>query len=303
MIAALLSHDKKLYAYLCLIRPANIATAFADILLGFAIASLWVNLSFHMIVQLFLLLLTTACLYAGGIAFNDICDLELDKIERPDRLLVRGIISKKEAIVFTCIVFVLSIIFSTLVSIESGVITSIIVLLCLLYDAYAKPRFWIGPITMGLCRAFNLLLGLSILPDAFIYFWPLAGIPLLYITAVTLVSKGEVYGSSKKLLILALFFYLITFLCVILLTLHVSFYFYRTAIFLAIFVFINLPPLLKSIKTLSAKDIKKSVKLGVLDEIALDASIAAGFAGIPYGVIILLLLPLAIILAQRFSIT
>ncbi len=80
--------------YLQLARPANIITAIADIIAGIAIATF----SFPSLVikpfEVFLLSVSTIGLYGGGIVFNDIFDLELDKIERPERILPTGKISK-----------------------------------------------------------------------------------------------------------------------------------------------------------------------------------------------------------------
>ncbi|MEM0982243.1 MAG: polyprenyltransferase, partial [Cyanobacteria bacterium P01_H01_bin.58] len=45
------------------------------------------------------------------------------------------------------------------------------------------------------------------------------------------------------------------------------------------------------------------VKSGVLSLIVLDAAIAAGFAGWPYGLAVLALLPLSIVLARMFAVT
>src|SRR3546814_2974603 len=51
---------------------------------------------------------------------------------------------------------------------------------------------------MGLCRGLNLLLGVSILPAALNGIWYVAVVPILYISAITMISRGEVHGSSKK---------------------------------------------------------------------------------------------------------
>ena len=72
--------------YLELVRPANVATALADVLAGYAVAGLgnpglgW-------------LLLSTACLYAGGVVLNDVFDRDLDRIERPERPIPSGRVS------------------------------------------------------------------------------------------------------------------------------------------------------------------------------------------------------------------
>ncbi|MEL6856607.1 MAG: polyprenyltransferase, partial [Cyanobacteria bacterium J06607_13] len=72
-------------------RPANILTAWADILVGYAaagsglvLANLWAGgLSVSALVPLGWLLLSTSGLYGGGVVFNDVFDAELDQQERP----------------------------------------------------------------------------------------------------------------------------------------------------------------------------------------------------------------------------
>ena len=54
-----------LRAYLELLRPANVTTALADVLAGFAVAGLLNQAALPW------LLLATACLYGGGIVLND----------------------------------------------------------------------------------------------------------------------------------------------------------------------------------------------------------------------------------------
>src|SRR3954463_16812892 len=65
--------------YVELIRPANVATALGDVLAGYTVAGLGNHAALPW------LLLSTACLYAGGVVLNDFFDRDLDRIERPER--------------------------------------------------------------------------------------------------------------------------------------------------------------------------------------------------------------------------
>ena len=78
-------------------RPANIVTSVADILAGIAIASAPGSLVERIWPAALLLCLSTACLYGGGIVFNDVFDAELDKVERPERAIPSGLVSRREA--------------------------------------------------------------------------------------------------------------------------------------------------------------------------------------------------------------
>jgi 4-hydroxybenzoate polyprenyltransferase len=76
--------------YLELVRPANVATALADVLAGYAVAGLGSP-------GLGWLLMSTACLYGGGVALNDFFDRGLDRIERPERPIPSGRVSSRAA--------------------------------------------------------------------------------------------------------------------------------------------------------------------------------------------------------------
>ena len=73
-------------AWLQLLRPANVATALADVLAGAAVA----GAAWPPAPVVYWLLVATACLYAGGIVFNDYFDRTLDAIERPERPIPSG---------------------------------------------------------------------------------------------------------------------------------------------------------------------------------------------------------------------
>jgi 4-hydroxybenzoate polyprenyltransferase len=63
------------------------------------------------------------------------------------------------------------------------------------------------------------------------------------------------------------------------------------------------PALLRAIASLKPLDIRRAVKAGVMALILLDATIAASFAGWQYGLLVLLLFPLARLLARVFAVT
>lgn len=297
---------KKLVAYLSLLRPANIVTAFADILLGFGIAAIpllnahqWL----YLLALLTLLLVTTACLYAGGVVYNDVCDADLDRVERPERPIPSGIISKRNATNLTFVLFVVAIILASMVSWVSGLIAAIIAVLSVFYDMYAKHSLWLGPIVMGSCRGANVLLGLSIIAGAISVYWPVALLPFIYICGVTLVSKGEVHGSNKVILMVALLCYILAVIGFLLLFYFPNFNLMATLPFLILFIVVAFVSLLRGIVNPSADVLRIAVKVGIISLIVLDAGIATGFAGWFYGVLILLLIPITVAIGHKFSVT
>ena len=130
----------KWFAVLQLMRPANIITAIADIFAGVAIAGflipeIWDQ---ELIIQILLLIISTAGLYSGGIVFNDIFDLKQDKINRPERVIPRGRVGLTEAKILGTSLFAIGLSSAFLVSTISGIIATSIMLLALSYDKYTK---------------------------------------------------------------------------------------------------------------------------------------------------------------------
>ena len=140
---------KQLKAYLQLARPANIITAIADILLGFAASGSIIQLSPQSIeienpINLFWLCLATVGLYGGGVVMNDVFDADLDSIERPERPIPSGKVPLKAGIVWGISLLIFGILSAAMVSIWSAILASLIAFLAILYDAYGKHHTYLG---------------------------------------------------------------------------------------------------------------------------------------------------------------
>lgn len=299
------------FAHLVLMRPANIITAIADIMLGFAASG-----SVIMVLQdgqvsagepqlrfLFWLILATIGLYGGGVVFNDVFDADLDRVERPERPIPSGAASRISATILGSFLLIGGIAAAFQVSIVSGMLAVSIAVMALVYDALGKHFAVLGPINMGICRGLNLLLGISAVPSAVEVYWYLALIPIVYIAAITAISQGEVHGGDKRILAGAGVLYLVVIGGIIYLMRLQQYQVLYTLPFLALFVYLIFPPLLKASKTLEPQHIRLAVKAGVIALIMMDATIAAGFAGWWYGLLVLALFPISRFLARQFAVT
>lgn len=293
-------------------RPANIITSVADVLAGIAIAGYLLRpVSVHTgmylssrppLLPVFLLCLSTACLYAGGIVFNDVFDLELDRIERPERALPSGIISVRNAGITGLLLLCAGILFALGAGPVSGGLAAGIAFTALVYDRFGKHLRLLGPLNMGLCRGLNLLLGISILPGMLAGAVLIALVPVAYIYAITMISRGEVSGGSKRTL------YLATGIYTAVVSIILSFAFSRSQlllplIFILPFAFMIFRPLLTAISTPIGKNIGLAVRAGVLALVLMDAAWAAAFGSFYLALVIALLLPVSIWLSSRFAVT
>ena len=286
-------------------RPANIVTAVSDVLAGITISGFFFNSHFDLnnTQPVLLLCLSTIGLYGGGVVFNDVFDTELDSIERPERPIPRGIVTKKEASILGTILLLTGIISGFILSFISGMIALIIAIAALVYDKWGKHQTVAGPLNMGLCRGLNLLLGVSIITTELTNWWYLAFIPIIYIASITMISRGEVHGGKKNLLYIACLFYILV------IGLIFSFAWLNkgsiliTAAFLAVFAWMIFNPLVKAIQNPAGKNIGKAVKAGVIGLILMNASWASASGELYLALLIAALLPVSILLAKAFAVT
>ena len=291
----------KINTYLRLIRPANVVTSVADVLAGIAISGYFLNGNINY-ASVFLLSLSTAGLYAGGIVFNDIFDADLDKIERPERAIPSGDIGISEAVLLGSLLLIMGIAAALYVNLFSGILAFGIAIAALVYDKFSKHDSFLGPLNMGVCRGLNLWLGLSILSYSFNQWQILGMIPLIYIFSITMISQGEVHGGSVRNLYIGGFLYLIV-ICFILTIARVKDNLLLTLVFLLPFAFMILSPLVKAIEDPVGKNIGRAVKAGVISLILMDAAWAATFGAVYAAIAIACLLPISIWLSKRFAVT
>ena len=176
-----------------LVRIPGIFTAQADILAGFFLA----GAAMQRIPAFLCLLLASSCFYSAGMALNDAFDAAIDARERPARPIPSGRIEKKTAFWIGFGLLAAGLLFSRLAGFSSFVIGCLLAAAIVTYDGGIKHLRWWGPINMGTCRYFNLLLGISAGSLA----WTSPLIPLLtgiHIFGVTALSRHEAEGHDQR---------------------------------------------------------------------------------------------------------
>jgi 4-hydroxybenzoate polyprenyltransferase len=239
---------KNLLAYAQLVRLPNTFTALADILLGALAAGFlsdritwfyyWFasylpagyapsrdvdlasfGVEFKQWSMLFCLMTASTLLYWSGMVWNDYFDLDQDRKERPGRPLASGRIGLSAALRLAIGLMVGGVsfaLFADLLSNEqrlrSTPIALVIVGCIFLYDGFLKTTI-AGPVFMGMCRFFNIVLGLTVvnvMPP--FWGWLLALVIGIYIAGVTWFARTEARDSDKKMLIAAAIVMLASFL-------------------------------------------------------------------------------------------
>ncbi|MCH2082039.1 MAG: UbiA-like protein EboC [Saprospiraceae bacterium] len=290
----------KIKPFLILMRPANIVTAIADILAGVSVTGLIIG---DQLIDIIALVIGTIGLYGGGVVFNDIFDRTLDGVERPERPLPSGKVELWQAQILGIALYMLGSFAALMVSKISAIIALLIVVFSLLYNKYAKHHILFGPLNMGLCRGFNLLLGISLSVVVLKAYWFLAIIPIIFIAGITLTSQGENSGENASSIILALVVDSIIVALFFIFHRFNDYNFFTALPFICFWFILNFQAKIRAIRTNEAEKVKIAVKVGVLSLIPLNAGIASGFGGGYFGLLILALLPFSIFLSKYFSVT
>ena len=284
-------------------RPANIVTAIADVLAGIAISGiLLMTATASLIPDVLLLCISTIGLYGGGIVFNDVFDIKIDMLERPERVIPSGKISIGEATGLGIGLLSMGMISALLVNNTAFVLAALTAASALIYNRWGKHHPILGPPNMGLCRGLNLLLGVSIFPAMVFDLWYIACVPIIYISAITIISRGEVHGSDRKPLYFAATLYGLVILMILWFALTQQKYWVAIP-FLLGFAFMIYQPLLKAIRQPTGPAIGKSVKAGVIALILMNGAWAAAGGQWMLALLIVALLPFSLWLSKKFAVT
>ncbi len=144
---------KKWRGFFLLSRPVNVAISVLSILVAVTICgwSTWESV--------LLACLTGACITVAANAINDVYDLEIDRINRPDRPLPSGVIAPTEAFAFSIFFFLCGVTSSALINRQTLVIALFFSMLLYLYSSTLKRQVLIGNFTVSLATAFAFIYG------------------------------------------------------------------------------------------------------------------------------------------------
>ncbi len=188
--------------YAQLARLSNLPTALSNVLVGLAIG-LSVTGEPWPIDTTIRLMIGIACFYIGGMALNDLADVEHDRRHRPERPIPSGRITRRGALVFILGCFALGLIACFLAAPAAGLASLGLLTAIVLYDLL-HHRLAISIVFMGLARGLvYLTAALAItpeLPPDLIA--PMALAITIYIIMVTVVARGEAanrLGRSRRL--------------------------------------------------------------------------------------------------------
>jgi hypothetical protein len=294
-----LNITRKFRIYCRLVRLPNIFTSVSDVLAGYILASPGL-IDIHNLIPL---TIASACLYGGGIVFNDYFDYSADKTERPNRPLPSAKVSQREALCLGIILFMIALFSTFLVNLISLCVSIIIIFLVMSYNAGTKNVSVIGTFNMGLCRFLNMILGLSIIPATVSSNWIFPLILMIYVMLITALSKLEVKGDGKvKIVLVSVCFLVLVFLAGSL-PIKGSLPNTTSLGLLFIFTLVVLWPMGKAIIKPCPENIQGTIKTMVLSIIILDAYFVMGATNGLYALVVLALLIPAFTISRFLYVT
>ena len=180
--------------YLQLVRVPNLFTAVTNVFTGCAA----VCATRPSVATVAFLAFSSACLYAGGVALNDCCDLDVDRDERPGRPLPSGKIAYQRALLVAAGLLVAGVAWAAMVGAMAVVTASAIVLLVATYNFGLKSVRVVGPLNMGACRFGNVLLGACAAPAASMRALPFAAFMMAWVVVISLISAHEAASPRRQ---------------------------------------------------------------------------------------------------------
>jgi geranylgeranylglycerol-phosphate geranylgeranyltransferase len=147
--------DKKFFAYINISRPLNSLITFLVII----VASIISIDGRYSVLKIILAGLSGALTASAGNVINDYFDIDIDKINKPPRVLPQGKLSLKEALSFYFFLTVLSLVISSFININAFTIVFIASLFLFFYSNQLKKISLLGNIVVSTLTALTFIYG------------------------------------------------------------------------------------------------------------------------------------------------
>ena len=292
--------------YLTLIRVPNLFTVISNILVGYFLV---IAISDIDIYQLSYLILISIFLYIGGVVMNDLFDIKLDKLERPERPLPSNLIKKKNALII-CIVSICTSLFISffLMNHHTFLVTLFMIILIVIYNSKTKSTKW-RSVTLGLIRCLNIFLGSSTsifnLNYNMLPFIIILLSTFFYIFSISMLSRNESKQVNQIDTIRSSFIivYVVLFSIFISILFGNGFFNAFAIVNFIIFAILVIYYHKRCIKKIDPFAIQWTVKNLIISIIILDSIFITGLAGIYYGLATLILVIPPILLSKKTRVT
>ena len=255
----------KVYAILKISRPENVIITFFAVIIGAVIVaginSLQINIVWGGVS------IALAC--AAGNIINDIYDIEIDKINKPDRVLPSNKLSVSAAKILYAVILLISLALSVTNGMVSLVFVFSVNVVLFLYSIDLKKRILIGNLTVALLTASALIYGGQIAGNITGSIIPAVFALLINFIRELVKDMEDVKGDSEKGVLsfpqkygsitTKKFIYLLSFILILATLYPFLFRIYKIEYFIVVMLAVN-PVLVYFIKSLIDDDSSKNLK-------------------------------------------
>ncbi len=276
---------KKISAIIKIIRPLNCLIVFFTTIAAGIISQSNENISLNLLIAAIAALLTGA----AGNVINDYFDYEIDKINRPKRILPSGVLSKNQALTLYFVLVFISFLIGLYLNIESYAILVFTNIILLVYSYKLKGIVLVGNITVAFFTGLTFIYGATVVGNV------LCGIiPALFAFLINLIREiikdiEDIEGDAKQKIYTFPYifgikksFILIVILSVLLILLTIYpfyFNFYKIEFFIIVMAIVN-PIIIYTVNLLyNSKDKQNYTKSSKLLKIAMVVGLAAIYVG------------------------
>lgn len=142
-------------AFVKIIRPFNVLITFLVVVVAILITQKTKTDLNIILLASFAAALTSA----GGNIINDIYDVETDRISHPERVLVKKLITKKQAVYYYNFLNTIAIVIASRISVIITILVVVSILFLFVYSAYLKRLPLIGNVVVALLTALAFVYG------------------------------------------------------------------------------------------------------------------------------------------------
>ncbi len=178
----------KVIEFIKIIRPIDCIIAALGAFIGFSLSIQ--GIAFNELILYAMLAVFFVC--AGGQTINDYFDYAIDKKTNKNKPLVKGTITKKQALIYSISLFLIGIIFSFFINLIAFIAAMFFVLLLVSYSALMKKIKYFGNFVVSFSVAFTILFGAIISMN---FFLPL----ILFVSAFFANTSREIIKDLEDL--------------------------------------------------------------------------------------------------------
>ena len=177
---------------LTIIRPLNCFIAALSVMVGVHVAN-----GSPVSYAILLAILAGWSLCAGANTHNDICDLDIDRVNRPDRPLPAGKISVRFAAWYAGVWYAVGLLSAGFLSLSHTVVAVGMVIMTIIYNKYLKRRLLLGNLLVGGVSSLAFVIGGLLGDDVLITVVPVGFAILFHFGREVLKDLADVEGDRE----------------------------------------------------------------------------------------------------------